>query len=203
MDDIYTSLAAEDFDVDNMSPIPSTRFSSLPQSLKQVMIDLWNISAMFNAGVKMDPNMLQEFLVSIGCRLIRFHPLGDPPLGDRFEEACHAGITAFATTFVIRIGPRRFLHYSLVGQYLKDAIFRGLDGEDSDLLLWLLVIGGISVLSGPDLGWIVPRIRSVAASLGIRSWEGLKACFAPFPWIETLHEEPGRELWYTAIRTTS
>jgi hypothetical protein len=167
------------------------------------MLDLWNISALFNTGFKMDARMVQEVLVSVGSRLIRFHSLGDRPLEDRFEEACHAGVTAFTTTFVIRVGPRRFLQYTLVGQYLKDVIFRGLGGEDGDLLLWLLVIGGISVLSGPDLGWIVPRIRSVAATLGIRSWEGLRVCFAPFPWIETLHEESGRELWYTAMRTPS
>lgn len=108
MDDVYMSLAAKGFRAARKPQTPGTRFSDLDRSLQQVMFDMWNVSALFNAGFKMDPNMLQDVLVSIGSRLIRFHSLGEPPLEDWFEEACHAGMIAFTTTFVIRVGPRRF-----------------------------------------------------------------------------------------------
>jgi hypothetical protein len=59
------------------------------------------------------------------------------------------------TTLFIQFGRRRFLKYSLVARYLRDVTHRGLDEEDSDLMLRLLFIGGISVLAELDQAWLI------------------------------------------------
>lgn len=174
------------------------KFNRMDPFLQQILVDVTNIAHLFNmshTGLKMDPNMLQEVIVSVGYRLIRFHPLGGPQLESKVESAWHIGLAAFTTTLYLQFGRRRFLKYSLVAQRLREVIDRGLDEEDNDLMLWLLFIGGISVLAEVDQTWLVPRIHQVAQALGIEDWAALHQSIGQFPWINSLHDETGKALW--------
>lgn len=200
MDEVYLSLAAQGLTFAESSSVAASIHERLASPLRMVLFDLWNMANLFNDNHKINASTLQEVVVSSGSQLIRFHPLGEPPLEDWLEAAIHIGLTAFLTTFVIRSGPRRFLQYQLVGECLNNVARRGLPDEHRDVLLWLLFVGGISVLSGPGLGWVAPRISQEAKLLNIATWESVQACFkeASLPWIDALHDEPGIALWQMA-----
>ena len=179
------------------------RFHRMDPFLQQILVDVTDVARLFNmdsAALNMDPNMFQEVIVSVGYRLIRFHPFGGPQLEAKLEPACHIGLVAFTTTLYLQFGRRRFLRYRLVAQRLQEVIERGLDLEDNDLMLWLLFIGGVSVLAEVSQIWLVSRIYQVTQSLDIEDWTALHKTIVRFPWINCLHDEAGKALWNTVMK---
>jgi hypothetical protein len=166
--------------------------------LKQIFQDVMNLTSLFNMGdvnFRLDPHELQEVMVSVGHRLIRFHPLCEPQLENEVESAYHIGLIVFVTTLYIQRGRRRFLKYRLVGKCLIETINRSLDEENGDLMLWLLFLGAISVLQDLDRNFLVDKIQKVMLSVHISTWEAVHKSLLRFPWIRTIHDEPGKEFW--------
>jgi hypothetical protein len=202
MPEVALALASEGFFMNANLGDPRPRFSTLHASLQQILLDVNSIASHFNSdqiAFRVDPQMLQEITVSVGCRLVRFHTLAGPPLKGRCESAYHIGLAAFVGTLFLQFGRRRYLKYKLIAQSIRDVVERGLNEEDADLFMWLLFIGGVSVLAGPDKAWLVPKIHQAARSLGITTWDGVQQCLVLFPWIKALHDEAGRELWTLAM----
>ena len=200
MPEVAEMLSAEGFFMNRTLINYGSRLNSMNTSLQQILLDVTNVACLFNlidAGSKLDPVVFQEIIISIGDRLVRFHALGDSPLGMKLEAAYHIGLIVFLTTLFIQIGRRRFLKYGLVGQCLKEVIKRGLDEDDNDLLLWLLFIGGISVLGGADQPWVVLEILKATSSMDIANWTELHKRLSRFPWINNLHNAAGEALWHT------
>ena len=201
MVDVALALEAEGFLLNRRSTTLRSSSNRVDPRLNQVLLDANGIVALLNMDCvrfRFEPDMLQEIIVSIGCRLVAFHPLCEPQLESRLDSAYHIGLTAFITTLFLQVGRRRFQKYGLVGQHLKLAIEKGLEEEDNSVMLWLLFVGGISVLEGGDQAWLHSRIHHVAASLELDSWDMLRQHLLQFPWIISLHDEPGKALWDAA-----
>jgi hypothetical protein len=204
MSELALALASEGYFMKSNLIDSDPRFIKMDPFLHQILLDVTGITSLFNTdhtGFKLDASALQELIVSVGCRLVRFHPLSEPQLENRLESAFHIGLTALVTTLFLQFGRRRFLKYGLVTQYLREVIDRGLDGEDNDLMLWLLFLGGISVLKEVDEAWLALRIYQAVRSLNIEDWAGLHSCLIQFPWIKTLHDEPGKALWDSVVKS--
>lgn len=175
-------------------------FSVMHPSLQQVLLDVANVTSFFNQGFRMAPHFLQEAIVSFGYRLVRFQPMGGPLLGTKIESVCHIALTALMTTLLLQIGRRRFLQYGLVGQHLKDVVGSGLDEVDPDIRLWVLFLGGISVVPERDDNWLLASIQDAARSSGVQDWGGLHRRLMQFPWIRSLHDAESKKLWYSSVR---
>ncbi|KIW10155.1 hypothetical protein PV08_11116 [Exophiala spinifera] len=197
MSDVIWCLTSQGFSMIHCPIDSNPWFNELSPTLGQLLLEVVCIGQSFDKGYKLDPYMFQEFLVSLGYRLIHFHPLGDsnPRLESKVDQACHIGLTVYLTTLFLRRGNRCFLRYRLIAQQLKDIIETGLEGEHNDLMLWLLFIGGVSVLEDLDQAWLGLRIRQAAQSLEVNSWKGIQLCLTQFPWIGLLHNEAGEALW--------
>ncbi|CCC06300.1 hypothetical protein SMACR_00517 [Sordaria macrospora] len=206
--------------------------------LSQILSDVLSITTLLNSpylNFRFDPHTLQEFLVSVGCRLIRFRPLSyyqpqtqkgkrpPPPQTKqtRIESAIHLGLIALTTTLFLQFGRRRFLRYELVRDCMTTLISdwdyhstspsntseNPADSVEKQTLLWLLHIGGISVLAGPEeQKWLAPKVQELAwGVMGVLEWEGtgthggcgmgVKEYLLRFPWVNSLHSEPGRAMW--------
>jgi hypothetical protein len=177
-----------------------SKFRDMDPFLQQVLLDVANVASFFNRGFKMEPHLLQETIVSLGYRLVRLQPLGSPLLRGKLESACHIAITALMTTLFIQIGRRRFLQYELVGQHLKGVVATGLDKEDPDVRLWLLFVGGISVVPECDESWLFENIQDAARAGGVQNWEDLRRRLMQLPWIMLLHDAEAERLWYSSLR---
>uniref|UniRef100_A0A8H7K7V7 Transcription factor domain-containing protein n=1 Tax=Bionectria ochroleuca TaxID=29856 RepID=A0A8H7K7V7_BIOOC len=170
--------------------------------------DLWKIfqdvnglACWFNNDVTCDadPDDLQEIIVSVGYRLVRFCSLGSPPTEANLNSAYHIGLVAFLTTLFLKTGGRRFLKYHLVARRLRDIVNRGQHESDKRPLLWLLFMGGISVLEESDQPWLLQRIKENTQLLAIESWTHMQCILCCFPWIHHLHTKPSRHLWELAV----
>lgn len=179
------------------------RFTGINPYLQRILLDIVSAARWFNgngAGLVADPNTIQEIIVSAGYRLVQFHSLNESQFEESLEGAYHIGLIAFLTTLFIQYGGRRFFRYSLVGDKLKGVVRRGLKKKDNSAMIWLLFIGGVSVLGESDHDWLLPRISHVARSMDIESWPQLEHLLVQFPWISPLHDELGEALWM-AVKT--
>ena len=57
----------------------------------------------------------------------------------------------------------------------------------AELALWLTFIGGIASLDDPNREWFVEKVKKMAWTLGLKTWDDLKGVFMKFVWIEGLH----------------
>lgn len=158
-----------------------------------------------------DPHILQEVIVSLGYRLIRFQALRlDTQIANKLEATIHIGLIAFLTTLFLQAGGRRFLKYGLVARCIRDIVDGISPGKgelqtvEEESQLWLLFIGGISVLqeTAADRAWSVLQIQHLIKSMGIESWTWTqlrRQLLGRFPWIGYVHDQPGKALWEEAI----
>lgn len=135
-------------------------------------------------------------------RLVRFLELGGPLLESKLDAVYHIGLIAFMTTLFLQFDGRRFLRYTLVSRCLKSVIQRGIFEIDGDSLLWLLFIGGISVLEETDQRWVILQISHMVRLLGIESWVQLRQTLTQLPWIGAIHDGPGKALWETVMTSS-
>jgi hypothetical protein len=201
MPEVLSAIASEGFHIDTATP---SKFSTLDPALQHIYRDSAGISALFNskdANFTFEVNHFQEFVVSIGSRLNRFHPLHHEPLDGPLEAFCHIGLVAFVSTLFLQSGYRGYAKYALVAQCMRDTVERGIPEGYDDVMLWLLFMGGISGLEELcGRAWLGARIRRTAQSLGIGNWIELRDVLRRFPWISCHHDDGGKALWEAATR---
>ena len=178
----------------------SSVFRDISPYLQQILLDVSNATAFFNQGFRIDPHMLQEIILSFGYRLVRFRPIGGALPRSKLDSVCHIALTALTTTMFFQIGRRRFMQYELVGQQLKEVVATGLDGVDPDIRLWLLFIGGVSVLPEREESWLLDNILEVARVSGVGDWEDAHRRLMKFPWISSLYDLEAERFWYSSLR---
>jgi hypothetical protein len=104
---------------------------------------------------------------------------------------------AFMATFLLGLG-RRIPSFPQLAQLARSAIQEQFDEdeESQETYLWMLMIlGALGVLSGDDV-WLAPRLTGTAAHLGVLTWEDVTRILCKFPWVNVLHDKPGRAFWH-------
>ncbi|KAF1979765.1 hypothetical protein BU23DRAFT_496621 [Bimuria novae-zelandiae CBS 107.79] len=203
MAEVYRSLRTDGFvRTNDWERLPPSAHNLNP-FLRCILQDVMNICALFNnekLNFRLESSMLQEFVVSVGHRVVQSHPLSETPLKDPVEGAYHIGLAAFVTTLMLQFGRRRYLKFSLVGKCLKEAVMLSLDEEHDGIVLWLLFLGGISVLGDMQDAWLGTRIRHILARLGIKGWTEVRRHLVQYPWISAVHDDGGKRLWEFVMR---
>lgn len=200
MSAVYSHLIPQGFVPAETVARCQARFEGIECSLQQIFLDVATVASFFNQGLRIDPLVLQEFIVSVGYRLLKFQTISGPLRGSRQESVVHIALTALITTLFLPIGRRRLLQYRLVGQHLKDVVDAGLDEQDPEVVLWLLFLGGISVVSDRDEGWLFTNIQHSVRRAGVQDWPDLHRRLIRFPWIMSLHDAEAEQLWHSSLR---
>ncbi len=172
--------------------------------LRCVVVDLMSISRLLNGSrmcFRLEPYAFQDILVSVCYRLLHHHPAaGDRPENDN-ENACHLGLLAFMTTLLFQHGRSQRLSYKLLAEKLRNGI-RDTSSNvtmEETIFLWLPFIGGISVFRAVDRPWLLPLIKTRLFALNIDSWRIARDKIRKLPWIDAVHDRPGRELWQAMV----
>ncbi|KAL4867502.1 hypothetical protein BDV12DRAFT_120242 [Aspergillus spectabilis] len=169
-----------------------------------IMLALLSFSRLLNKAerskyLKLDPLDYTETLLWLLYRLIE----AVPPLHPSTEPgACNGDVScltmlAFMTTLLpeyTRDGPRCPLSSNRLGNVVQD-IASEFSDSNPPLLLWMLFIGGISVLNLKDHPWLSRLITNTCERLELDTWADIQRRLSQFPWIFALHEAPGRRLW--------
>lgn len=203
MPQIRETLGSTIFRLDCPLIVPIIQHNErLDPHLREILLDTLTASDLFNNHLPnraFDLVAFQEMQVSIGYRLFQFSSLQSPKHECTVQAAYYVGLTIFLMTMFLQFDHRRMMDYELISLCLKDVLDGGLDRQDeSGLALWLTLIGGIWVSRDADGEWLGPRLRREAQRLGLESWDRALDIISKFPWIHTLHDEPGHKVWNMA-----
>jgi hypothetical protein len=139
-------------------------------------------------------------LLILGYRLVGISPLAGPRPHDHLIDTIHLGLAAFMVTFLRRLD-RKIAEMPLLSSVARTAVDNLYYGEkraqeDQEALLWFLFLGAVSVFRGMDhSSWLVLKARQTMNALNLSSWGDVQEVLVKFPWVHTLHDKAGRELW--------
>lgn len=198
MHKVHDMLAAKGLGLERTTKAYSAVNGRLDPSLHDILIDAMGVSMLFNKHLDRRPLDLfgyQEALLSIFYRLLRFRSLQEVRFKPDLQSAHHIGMAVFMMTIFLCFDQRRIIKYELVSPCMKEVICGGLDEHEEELEFWLLMLGGIWASCDQNDGWFVSRLQERDRALGIETWDDARRILAKFPWIDVIHNEPGRELW--------
>lgn len=67
----------------------------------------------------------------------------------------------------------------------------------SNVLLWILVIGGVAALDKPERPWFVSRLGMLIRAIKM-DWNDVKEVLKTFLWLDSACDFGGRQLWAQA-----
>ncbi|KAK2591971.1 hypothetical protein QQS21_010343 [Conoideocrella luteorostrata] len=193
------------------------RSNGIPfKNLPPIMLDVIDFSSLLNdkgreGQVKLSPLDYLESLLSLQYRLLAEAPLSQQPLdlsGDFYCHVAYLAMMAFMTTLLPEYR-RDDSAYSLLASRLETAIhyfdirLAGSSDSDFSLVLWVLFIGGISVLKYKDRQRVSHLIVATSKRLNLVGWSEICLRLCEFPWIHGLHGDLGRRLWEDAQHGSS
>ena len=111
------------------------------------------------------------------------------------SSAYHIGLVLFVMSMFLQFDHRRILDYECALSRWKSLVMSEDYNEESEIRLWLLLIGGMWMTCPRDESWFTTRIRQTVHRLDARTWDEFKEIAGRFPWIDALHDEPTRALW--------
>lgn len=197
--DVRKKLAAKGINFDGDSDATTcSPDNSIDPDLERAWRGAVAVSHLFNNDLRnctLDCLSFIDITTSIFYRLLRFSALSESPPESAVHAAYHIGILVFAMTMLAQRGRRQIIKCDLIFQRLRAVLESGQDACDDELVFWVTVMGGIWVADDGDSEWFDSRIRALAERLDLNSWEAARRSLCRFPWIDGLHDEPGRELW--------
>lgn len=192
------SLFIESTQLDHSPTVSPVAYEGLDPRFHEILVDALHVSTVFNSrSHQCRANLVsyQEIVLSILYRLLNFQPLENSQQDSGVEAAYHTGLTVFMMTMFLQHQRHRFVDLRVTLRSLREVFETTAVEEQGELALWALVIGGIWMGDDPDGEWIAPRLRRVSQGLGINSWDGAYLVLKRFPWIDRVHDEPGRQTW--------
>jgi hypothetical protein len=144
---------------------------------------------------RLDPTDFEDALISMAYRLLYLYPLGTKRPASELENAYHLGAIAIVWTALFESGRLHRSPYNLLAAKLQGAADTLIPTE---LLLWLLFIGGISVIGSNEKEWLHCRIKRCTSALHLDDWPSTRELLGTFPWINLIHDKAARKLWHAA-----
>jgi hypothetical protein len=115
------------------------------------------------------------------------------------HETCRLALIVYSLLILFPI-PLTTEPYPTAAQLLRNELeFSQLDLSpwmpNLELLLWVLLMGGIAALGTVDRWWYVRQLRWLATILKIDSWEHLRLTMVSILWLESPCDFEGFVLW--------
>jgi hypothetical protein len=178
----------------------STLFPQLSSKLQDLVLDIGSFSWLLNAGTsrgtKLDGYTFHDTLLLIGYRLVDIGPLGGPRTTNCLENMVQLGLFSLLAVFMRKLGGD-LPTFPLLAELTRSAVQGHLD-EDEDsqaMLLWVMLIGRVTIFVESDDIWLIPKVQCTASALGLETWEALRRAISKYPWINAVHDKPGQALW--------
>ena len=171
-----------------------------------LMLDLFSFSRLLNETErgnrpKLNPLDYIETLLSLLYRLVEVSPLRQRSnkSGGLYGDVIYLAMLAFMTTLLpeyTRDVSSIPLLSDRLGSALQDVcvIASDFSNADAPLLLWILLISGISVLNPKENRWLSSLVTDTCERLELDSWADIQQQQSQFPWISALHDAPARQL---------
>ncbi|KAH7202861.1 uncharacterized protein BKA55DRAFT_658166 [Fusarium redolens] len=179
----------------------SQEYIEISESLDSSLATAWRIMRRFcvlvNIGTQTQrlirPQTIHETMTAVMYRLLRM----DFTAGS-ISEAIRHGLLAFSYHVFLQWQDIK-LPYHCFPTIYKNCIL-GLelvDGISSQLMIWLLMTGALSLFSTSEEVWIRDGLRKQADKCWVSSWKEMQDILKSFMWITLLDEQPGKLVYDT------
>ncbi|KAI0122533.1 hypothetical protein F4814DRAFT_409045 [Daldinia grandis] len=179
--------------------LTSWPFVQLNSRMKEAWIDIMSLTWFLNENtddsIKMDGYTYHDTLILIGYRLVDIRPLNTDPIGS-LENIIHMGLLMIMANFLLSLMhrlPDLPLLRQQIGVLVREQFTE--DAENREALLWALLMAEITIFTRSEDERLTQRIRQIVLSLGLQSWDDVRKILSKFPWIDALHDKPGRLVW--------
>lgn len=118
----------------------------------------------------------------------------------RFEagsnnEAIRLGLLAFSSSIFLQWGGLGLSYTHFTAEF-RSCVTGPLSSHISlQLLIWLLMVGAVSVLDASDDVWLKPRLRVNLGLCEIDTWSKMQNLMQSFMWIGLVYDRPGKVLF--------
>lgn len=176
---------------------------NLDTALHGLLLDSIDLSNTLNKGIdcpdyhRLD---LQRTLVTFGCRLLQFQPVGSVYDCTKTDAICHIALLLFTMTLFFQYDGRRIWRFPLVSQRLQDALTRNITSKEKEcntLILWALLMAAIWTMAADEEQWIVSVLREMIHVMEIADFDDMLSRLGSFPWVHSVHDGPAGSLWNT------
>ncbi|OAG45530.1 hypothetical protein AYO21_00166 [Fonsecaea monophora] len=119
------------------------------------------------------------------------------------DAAIRLGLLAFSSQVFLQLPDFRVRRTTLSSAYQQ--ALAGLDTLDDKwrpLLLWLLVVGRITVLEDTSDIWLSPWLKSTIKRYGIDSWTGFRDMMDSVMWIGLVFDRPAEDIFSSAMSSS-
>lgn len=131
--------------------------------------------------------------------------LGETRIQISVYEACRTTALIYAIGVIYPI-PNSFRPFQVLVTRLKREIESGRFEQEaylSDLLLWMLVLGGIAAADKPERSWYSSRLRGFVKRWKISEWEEVENKMLSFLWLDSACGQGGRALLGNVLELAS
>lgn len=116
------------------------------------------------------------------------------------DEAIRLGLLVFSSHIFLTWQDISLPHPYLPNTYRTCLLNIKLpDTFPPQFLLWLLMVGALSIFTSADHSWLVPWVRASIELCEVRTWTELRVQLKVFPWIDILHDVPGKAIYEAAV----
>lgn len=195
-----TAAAAGPMSARNLA-YPLNQMSDLLQQVTRELLALCRRPG----KAKMSGLQYQDVLISMWQRLVDFAPLGGTRPQDLMDDVWQLALLAFLVTVTWSASHLKSVHckllHKLLREHVESRVLLERGEEYRPLWFWVVFVYGLSLTNGNCDTLVLGEIFKTSELLGITEWEGVKAKVKPFPWINIVHDVPGRALWEAAVMT--
>jgi hypothetical protein len=154
------------------------------------------INSAFEHKRQLPKETLLNPMASVMYRLLRMNSF-DPT---SIDEAIRLGLLAFSSHIFLDWQDVKLPHTYLPKIYRNCLLNLKLPGAlPSQNLLWLLIVGSLSIFTEADDHWLIPWVRANIELCGAHDWSELRGQLKAFPWIDFLHDKPGQAIFDAAV----
>ena len=162
----------------------------------------WRTMAEFSLTIKLAVECkhrlaIETFLDTMAAVMYRFLSMTSFEVGST-EEAIRLGLLAFSCS-VFLPWKQMGISYDHLASTFKDCLAKmSCSNTPSHLLLWLLMVGAVSVFGDADDEWLKPWLRVVIDLAEVESWVDMQEVLTSLMWIGLVHDVPGKDVFDSA-----
>lgn len=135
--------------------------------------------------------VIHETMASVMYRLIS---KDDTP--DSSVEAVRLALLAYSYHIFLQWRGVKLPFYRLQTALRVCILVLQRDGQlSSRFMLWMLVVGAVSVFDVHEEAWLRTALRHYASKCEVKTWEEAQAMLKSFLWLPILDHKSGRSVW--------
>lgn len=193
---------------------PSLEYCKFTGNLDPELARAWEVTKKFSVLVnhaastrqKLPKEFLLDTMASVMYPILHL-PSGHFELGS-LDEAIRLGLLAYCSSVFLQWAGVRLPYMHFPAMYRNCLVNLRLpelnedsnsDNSSSPLLLWLLMVGAVSVFGDCDNAWLKPWLRvNIELCGGSNSWDVIQRVLSSFIWIGLVHDVPGKAVFHSA-----